>query len=109
MAIKNTEIYKLVKERLEKEFEVPERVRDQLWNEVEYDQSGIVLYERRPHFQKPEVVTKSPIFKLKYHSADKTWSVFWMRADLKWYKLAEYKKIDSAIKYINEHKEYFWG
>lgn len=109
MAVKNTEIYELVKKRLEKEFEVPDEIRDKVWNEVDYDTSGIMLYERRPHWQKPEVITKSPIFKLKYHSDKKTRSVYWMPRDLKWHKLVEYKNIDSAFKYINEHKEYFWG
>ena len=109
MSIKNTEIYELVKERLEKQFEVPDHIRDKLWNEIGYDSSGIILYERRPHFQNPDIITKSPIFKLKYHSKTKYWSVFWMPSDMKWHKLIEYKKIDSAIKYINMHKEYFWG
>lgn len=109
MKIKNIEIYALVQERLEKEFAIPDKIRDKIWNEVEYDSSGIILYERRPHFQKPELVTKSPIFKLKYHSENKNWIIFWMPSDLKWHKLVERKTIDNIIKYINGNKEYFWG
>jgi len=109
MTIKNTEIYELVKERLEKEFKVPDRVRDKVWNDIEYDSSGIILYERRPHFQRADIVTKSAIFKLKYHSENKDWSIFWMPSDMKWHKLATRKKIDGVIKYINKNKEYFWG
>ena len=76
MTIENTEIYELVKKRLEKEFEVTERVGDRVWNDVEYDASGIILYERRPHFQRTDIITKSAIFKLKYHSENKDWNIF---------------------------------
>ena len=107
--VKNTEIYELVKDRIAEKFEVPERVRDEVWNEISYDQSGLVLSERRPHFQRPEIITKHPIFKIKYNSQKKDWSVYWMPSDGKWHIIKTYSKLDKILKYIEEHGEYFWG
>ena len=106
---KNTEVYELVKEKIEKKFTVPARVEDKVWNEIEYDPSGIVLSERRPHFQKPEIITKLPIFKIKYDSQKKTWSVYWMPSDSKWHRLESRVKLDDILEYIDENGEYFWG
>lgn len=88
---------------------MPDHVKDKVWNEIEYDQNGLVLYERRPHFQNPKIITKLPIFKIKYHSKKKDWSVYWMPSDGKWYSLKSYKRLDDILKYIDNHGEYFWG
>lgn len=107
--IKNTKVYELVKEKIEKKFAVPEHVRDKVWNEVEYDQGGFILLERRPHFQDSKIITKLPIFKIKYHSKKKNWSVYWMPSDGKWHYLKSYVSLDNILKYINENSQYFWG
>jgi len=106
---KNTEIYELVKEKIERRFMVPERVKDQVWHEIEYNKSGLVLSERRPHFQNPEIITKSPIFKLKYNSHSKEWSAYWMPSDMKWHRLETYSSLDKILDYIDKNAEYFWG
>lgn len=108
--VKNTKIYELVKEKIEKKFAVPDRVRDKIWNEIEYDQSGLVLSERRPHFQNPEIITKSPIFKIKYRSKHKDWSVYWMPSDGRWHFLKTYKDLNKILQYIDDDTDgCFWG
>lgn len=40
-----TDVYQLVKEVLEKEFVVPDFVKDKVWNEIEFNKDGLILSE----------------------------------------------------------------
>lgn len=107
--VKNTEIYELIKEKIEKKFVVPNNIKDKVWHEIEIDKNGLILNERRPHFRNPKIITKLPIFKLKYNLQNKTWTVFWMRANGKWNSLKTYKQLNKILDFIENNGEYFWG
>ena len=55
---------------------------------LEYRVSGqdVVLYERRPHWNKKEEWLETPAAKLKFVRTAGEWRLFWMRADLKWHR-----------------------
>lgn len=62
---------------------------------LEYSIKGhdVVVYERRPRWDKPDEWMDSPVAKLKWILSAQKWRLYWKRADLKWH---EYPGLSSS-------------
>ena len=52
-----------------------------------YETSGqsVVLSEERPDWREPEKRMHNPVAKLRFARASGLWTLYWLRADLKWH------------------------
>lgn len=98
-------------EKIEKKFEVPDRVADKIKNIVEKVRGGYVISESRPHWEdhnRPWV--KMEVAKLIFHNPSKSWKIYWKRASGRWEFYDQYKNFDGALKSIDKDKYgCFWG
>lgn len=59
------------------------------------DKQDVIIFEKRPAYQRPKEFTEIPAAKLKYLRTKKEWRLFWMRGDLKWHA---YNPIKNSVK-----------
>lgn len=97
--------------KIENFFRAPERVADKIKNVVEKVKGGYVLIETRPPWDGSSGPwTRSPIAKIVFHKPSQFWKIYWMRANMKWYFYARYKRLSKALMVIKEDKDgCFWG
>jgi hypothetical protein len=48
------------------------------------DKQSVILFEVRPGFKNPAINTGSPYAKATYIKRSDQWTIYWMRANLKW-------------------------
>lgn len=74
---------------------------------------SVEIFEIRPHFQDRSNIIETPVAKATYVRPKDTWSIFWMRADLKWHSYepdSSVKTLDDVIKVIDKDEFCcFWG
>ena len=71
------------------------------------ERQSLVLYEVRPDWQDKTEIHEYPFAKLTYVCTRNSWSIFWMRANLKWYGYEtepSVRTIDEALKIVAEDK-----
>ena len=82
---------------------------------IEYriEKHDVMIYERRPAWDKPKEMLETPVSKFRYNHSKNEWRLLWMRADLKWHS---YKPLSSSVtlrKLIHEVEAdpygCFWG
>lgn len=65
------------------------RTRPEHAHELRFDYrlegQSVVLYEERPDWRDPNQLMQSPFAKLRYVRTTGLWTLYWMRADLKWH------------------------
>ncbi|WP_163717713.1 DUF3024 domain-containing protein [Mangrovibacterium lignilyticum] len=91
----------------------PEHLRDQIDLNYKIEDQSIILFEERPHWQKPGVTIESKIAKAAWVKARQCWKIYWLRADLKWHSYqpaAEVQTIEEFLKVVDEDSHgCFWG
>jgi hypothetical protein len=60
-------------------------IRDQLDLRADIEGSALVISEVRPAHDDPKVIHRLPFAKAKWIGTRREWSLYWMRADLKWH------------------------
>lgn len=91
----------------------PEELRNQVDITYKIEDQSVIIYEIRPHWNKPDEIIESSIAKTTYVKKTNNWKVFWMQSDLKWHA---YKPMP-VVKTLNEFVELvdkdehscFWG
>jgi hypothetical protein len=73
--------------------EVPVRVRDELRHAYQIGSSDVVIFERRPRFEKPSEWHDSEVAKFRYVKAANEWRLYCQFRDLKWHA---YEPLPSA-------------
>jgi hypothetical protein len=58
---------------------------DQLRLAYEIDGQSVVLFEERPDWRDPSKRMRSAVAKLRFVRTTGLWTLYWMRADLKWH------------------------
>lgn len=58
---------------------------DKLRHDFRIEGLSIILFEVRPHWQKPKQTIESEYAKLRYFKSRGEWQLYWMRQDLNWY------------------------
>ena len=69
--------------------------KDELSIEYRIDKHDVVIFERRPAYNRPNEIIDLPVAKFKYVRTKREWYLFWMRSDLKWHS---YKPFSSSAK-----------
>jgi len=91
----------------------PENIRHEIDLGYKTENQSIIIFEVRPHWEKKDEKTESPIAKATWVKTQKCWKIFWMRADLKWHRyqpVAEVKTIEEFLKVVdNDSHGCFWG
>jgi hypothetical protein len=59
---------------------------DQLRLVYEIERHIVILSEERPDWQDPSKRMRSPAAKFRFMRSTGLWSLYWMRANLKWYR-----------------------
>jgi hypothetical protein len=87
--------------------------KDELSIEYRIDKQDVVIFEKRPAYQRPKEFTEIPAAKLKYLRTKNEWRLFWMRGDLKWHA---YNPVKNSVRLNNLVAEIksdpygcFWG
>lgn len=91
----------------------PEHIRLKLDIGYKIEEQSIIVFEIRPQWDKPEVITEHPIAKTTFVKTKNHWKVFWMRADLNCHTYTPaptVKTIGGFTKLVEEDKHHcFWG
>ncbi len=59
--------------------------KDELSIEYKVHRHDVVIYEKRPAYNKPGEKIETPSVKLKYFRTKNEWGLYWMRKDMKWH------------------------
>lgn len=90
-----------------------EDIRDQLDLSYKIEDQSVIIYEIRPHWEKPGQMIESNIAKATFVKTSGHWKIFWLRASLKWESYQPtpaVKTLKEFLKIIEEDKHYcFWG
>ena len=91
----------------------PEEIRDQVDITYKIEDQSVIIFEQRPHWNKPGEIIESLIAKTTYVKTQKTWKVFWMQSDFKWHAYKPnpvVKTIKEFVDLVDEDKHScFWG
>jgi hypothetical protein len=63
----------------------PKSIRKKLDIGYKIEMQSILIFEIRPRWDKPEIHVEYPVAKATYIKTKKSWKIFWLRANLKWY------------------------
>ena len=64
----------------------PQHLKDKLSLEYSIKGHEVVIYERRPRWNRPNEWMESPVAKLKFIRSANKWRLYWQRADLRWHE-----------------------
>ncbi|MCK5171584.1 MAG: DUF3024 domain-containing protein, partial [Bacteroidales bacterium] len=91
----------------------PEEIRDQVDITYKIEDQSVIIFEKRPHWNKPGEIIESLIAKTTYVKTKKNWKVFWMQSDLKWHTYKPnpvVRTIKEFVDLVDEDKHScFWG
>jgi hypothetical protein len=77
------------------------------------EKQDVIIFEKRPAYQRPKEYIETPAAKLKYLRTKNEWRLFWMRGDLKWHGYNPKKKSVKLSGLVAEIKSdtygCFWG
>jgi len=59
---------------------------DQLRLDYEIDRQSVVVFEERPDWRDATERMRTPVARLRFVRTTGVWTLYWMRADLKWHR-----------------------
>ena len=91
----------------------PIEIRSRVDIEYEINGKSVIIYEKRPRWNKPGESLQIPIAKTTYVITKRIWKVYWQRADLKWHPYSPataVKSIKDFIRLVEKDDNHcFWG
>jgi hypothetical protein len=100
MALSEFELYRIKKEVGGFCFrKVPKHLHNQVRLEYDIEKHNVIIYEVRPNFKNPDIITRMPVARLTYVATRKIWKLYWQRASGKWRKY-EPKESDRDLKVL---------
>jgi len=95
------------------EHRIPPHARDQIKMFYRITGNQVIIFESRPYWQDQSIWTEMPIAKIKFLTDEKTWQLFWQRANGRWLKYPDFpptKNLDDIISEIDVDPHHvFWG
>ncbi len=92
---------------------IPAHIRDQLELRFRSDGNNVVLYERRPHWNRPDEWTESGVAKFRYFVGRQEWALYCRDRHERWHR---YDLIDASLVFDDLLSEVdddptgiFWG
>ena len=83
--------------------------KDQLSLEYRIERHNVIVFERRPRWDKKPGVTETPVAKLTFTRTAGKWRLFWMRGNLKWCAYKTKSKSGSLSSLASEIDSDVWG
>ncbi len=87
--------------------------KDELSILYQVEKQDVIIFEKRPAYQRPKEYIETPAAKLKYLRTKKEWRLSWMRGDLKWHTYNPVKNSVMLSDLVAEIKSdpygCFWG
>jgi hypothetical protein len=71
----------------------PVHIRNELHLDYVIENQSVTIFEERPHWKEPEIVTQTEVAKVTFVRSQKVWKLYWMRGNLKWHS---YEPLSSA-------------
>ena len=91
----------------------PMAMRNKLDISYKIEDQGIVVFEIRPIFRRPNEWQECDVAKTTYVKSQNIWKLFWKRADLKWHSYTPQPKINTLHEFLEILEEdkmsCFWG
>lgn len=91
----------------------PPDVREQLDIAFKIENQSVILFEIRPRFDKPDIKLELPFAKATYSKKEDVWKIYWLRANLKWYRYPPIPTVDELSDFLSVVEEdengCFWG
>lgn len=91
----------------------PPHVRNEVDLGYRLEGQSIEIFEIRPLWNNPNELIEEQIAKATYVKSQKTWKIFWQRADLKWHRYDPDPEVDSIDDFLriveNDELACFWG
>ena len=90
----------------------PAHLADKLKLAYEVKGHNVVVFEVRPDWQDPTHRMRTPIARFRFVRTTRVWTLFWMRADLKWHLYAPAKAVADLVSLVavvdrDEHCAFF--
>ena len=91
----------------------PEDIRDRLDLGYRCEDSSVAIFEIRPRWNNPSERTEHPVAKARYYKSRDSWTIYWMRADLKWHIYPPLPEVNHIREFLEEvdsdPNACFWG
>lgn len=91
----------------------PVEIRTKVDIEYEIEGQSVIIYEKRPRWNKQGEYLQIPIAKGTYVITRRLWKVYWQRADLKWHPYTPAVTVKSIKEFIRlvekDDNHCFWG
>ncbi len=81
----------------------------QLSLEYRVERHNVVVFERRPRWDKKPGVTETPVAKFAFTRTNGQWRLFWMRGNLKWHAYKTKSVNGDLVQLVSEVDEDAWG
>ena len=95
------------------ETRVPPHAQDQIKMLYRINGNNVIIFESRPHWQDESIWTELPIAKMRFAPNEKTWQLFWQRANGRWFKYPDFSPTKNLAELITEidtdPNHVFWG
>lgn len=89
------------------------QIRDEVDLSYKIEGQSVVVFEIRSRMLEPKEKIEFPVAKATFVKTEKTWKVFWRRADMKWHSYKPkpiVKTLAEFVKLIDEDEHCcFWG
>jgi Protein of unknown function (DUF3024) len=83
----------------------PEAIRSKLDLIYRIERQSVLVYEIRPKWDNPAIITETPMAKTTFVQTQNVWKIYWMWADLKWHSYLpkpQAKSIKTFFKVVSE-------
>lgn len=91
----------------------PEEIRHKVDIGMKIENHSIIIHEIRPIYVNPSQIIHSPVAKVIFTASSGEWKIYWMRANLKWYRYDPKPTVRSFKAFLKEVAEdpccCFWG
>ena len=98
--------------RIEKRRPAP-HIRHEVDFSYRIDNQSVVILEIRASWNNPDEKIKSSIAKATYVKNDKTWEVYWQRANFKWHTYTPIPVVNTIEEFVSlveqDQHTCFWG
>jgi hypothetical protein len=91
----------------------PVELRNKVDLSYKIENQSIIIFEKRAIWNNPEKYIESPVAKTTFIREKGHWKIFWIRANLKWYRYdpkSTVKKLEQFITTVDQDEcGCFWG
>ena len=80
----------------------PVHIRSQLDLLYKIENQNVLIFEVRPVWNNPKEKMQLPVAKATYIKSQRTWKIYWQRADLKWHSYSPKPQVETIEQFFSE-------